>query len=166
MDTLFNIDWQSVFVPEISLLEMILRGTVIYLVLFTMFRISKRDAGEIGIADLLVVVLVADAAQNAMASEYNSLTEGLVLVATIMFWNYSIDWLGYRYPRFGKLIYPQSIVLVKNGHILRRNMRREMLTEDELLSQVRQQGIENISDVKKAYLEGDGKISVIPYKNA
>lgn len=165
MDTLFNIDWRTLFVPEISLLEIMFRGTIIYLVLFTMFRILKRDAGEVGIADLLVVVLVADAAQNAMASVYNSLTEGLVLVATIMFWNFSIDWLGYHYPRFGKLIYPQPIVLIKNGHILRRNMRREMLTEEELLSQVRQQGIENISDVKKAYIEGDGNISVIPYKS-
>lgn len=167
MDNLLDIDWHALFIPEISLLEIILRGTLVYIVLFILFRILKRDAGEIGIADLLVVVLVADAAQNAMASVYNSLTEGIVLVATILFWNFTIDWFGYRYPRFGQLIYPAPIALIKNGRMLRRNMRREMLTDEELISQLRQQGVDDIAQVKKAYIEGDGHISVITYnKNA
>ena len=165
METLLDIDWQALFIPEISLLEMFLRGTIVYLVLFILFRVLNREGGDIGIADLLVVVLVADAAQNAMASVYNSVTEGLVLVTTILFWNFTIDWLGYHYPRFGKLIYPSPITLVKNGRVLRRNMRREMLTDEELMSQLRQQGVENIAEVKKAYIEGDGHISVITNKN-
>lgn len=165
MNTLLDIDWQALFIPEISLLEMFLRGTIIYLVLFVLFRVLKREGGEIGIADLLVVVLVADAAQNAMASVYNSVTEGLVLVTTILFWNFAIDWLGYRYPRFGNWIYPAPVTLVKNGRVIRRNMRREMLTDEELMSQLRQQGVENLADVKKAYLEGDGHMSVITFKS-
>lgn len=165
MDTLLDIDWQALFIPEISLLEMFLRGTIVYLVLFILFRVLNREGGDIGIADLLVVVLVADAAQNAMASTYNSITEGLVLVTTILFWNFTIDWLGYHYPRFGKLIYPSPITLVKNGRVIRRNMRREMLTDEELMSQLRQQGVENLAEVKKAYIEGDGHISVITEKN-
>lgn len=161
---MIDIDWGALFIPEISLLEVFLRGTIVYIVLLILFRVLKRDAGEIGIADLLVVVLVADAAQNAMASVYNSITEGVVLVSTILFWNFAIDWLGYRYPRFGKLIYPPPIALVKDGRMLRRNLRREMLTEEELISQLRQQGVENLADVKKAYIEGDGHISVITFK--
>ena len=165
METLLDIDWQALFIPEISLLEMFLRGTIVYLVLFILFRVLNREGGDIGIADLLVVVLVADAAQNAMASVYNSITEGLVLVTTILFWNFTIDWLGYHYPRFGKLIYPSPITLVKNGRVIRRNMRREMLTDEELMSQLRQQGVENLAEVKKACIEGDGHISVITNKN-
>lgn len=165
METLLDIDWAAIFIPEISLLEIFIRGTIIYIVLFILFRLLNREGGEIGVADLLVVVLVADAAQNAMASVYNSVTEGLVLVITILFWNFSIDWLGYRYPSFGKLVYPSPVALVKNGRVLRRNMRREMLTDEELMSQLREHGVDDLAEVKKAYIEGDGRMSVITYKN-
>jgi hypothetical protein len=57
----------------------------------------KREAGGVGITDMLVIVLLADAAQNAMAGEYKSISDGLVLVSTIIFWSYALDWLGYRY---------------------------------------------------------------------
>lgn len=160
-----DIDWHALLIPELSLLEIFLRGTVMYLAIFVLFRFLKRDAGEIGIADLLVVVLVADAAQNAMASDYHSLTEGLLLVGTIVFWNFSIDWLGYKFPKFGELIYPRPTLLVNNGRMLRHNMRTQMLTDEELMSQLRQQGVENLAEVKKAYIEGDGHISVITDKN-
>jgi len=63
--------------------------------LFFLLRLLRREGGQIGIADVLVVVLVADASQNAMASDYKSITEGIVLVATIAFWDYFLDWLGY-----------------------------------------------------------------------
>jgi hypothetical protein len=88
MDTLSQIDWQSVFRPSLHVGEIILRGTVVYLFLFLLLRLLRRGAGTIGISDLLVVVLIADAAQNAMASEYKSITEGLILVTTIVFRDY------------------------------------------------------------------------------
>jgi uncharacterized membrane protein YcaP (DUF421 family) len=72
--------------PSLHIAEIILRGTIVYLFLFVLLRILRRGAGAIGISDLLVVVLIADAAQNAMASEYKSITEGLILVTTIVFW--------------------------------------------------------------------------------
>jgi uncharacterized membrane protein YcaP (DUF421 family) len=71
---LLRIDWESVFVPSLSLLEIVLRGSLIYLFLFIVLRVLRRGAGTIGISDLLVVVLIADAAQNAMGSEYKSVT--------------------------------------------------------------------------------------------
>ncbi|HEY9197836.1 MAG TPA: DUF421 domain-containing protein, partial [Gammaproteobacteria bacterium] len=93
----FEIDWNSVFVPTLPLGEIFLRGTVVYLFIYFMLRIFRRQAGSIGISDLLVVVLVADAAQNAMGSQYTSITEGVLLVLTIFFWDYLFDWLGDRY---------------------------------------------------------------------
>ena len=77
MHTFPEIDWQSVFIPSLHIGEIVLRGTIVYLFLFILLRLLRRGAGAIGISDLLVVVLIADAAQNAMASEYKSITEGL-----------------------------------------------------------------------------------------
>lgn len=141
---------------------MLLRGTLVYLLLFLFLRFFlKRQTGIIGVADLLVVVLIADAAQNAMGSEYQSVPEGAALVGAIIFWDYALDWLGQRFPSFARLMCPQPLLLIKDGKMLRRNMRQEMITEAELLSQLRQHGVESPDDVKKAYIEGDGSISVI-----
>jgi uncharacterized membrane protein YcaP (DUF421 family) len=161
MGTLLHIDWKAVFVPEVSLLEIVLRGTFVYLLLFFVLRVLRRQAGALGISDLLVVVLIADAAQNAMSSDYKSVTEGAVLVGTIMAWDVSLDWLGYRFPALGRLLRPSPLPLVEDGRPLRRNMRKELVSMDELMSQLREQGVENLSEVKRCYLEGDGHVSVI-----
>lgn len=161
MNALLEIDWKAVFIPSIHLAEIFLRGTIVYLFIFFLLRVLRREAGALGISDLLVVVLIADAAQNAMASEYKSITEGLFLVATIVFWDYALDWLGYRFPKVRRLLHPAPLLLVKDGRMLRRNMRQELITEEELMGLLREQGIENIKEVKKCYLEGDGHISAI-----
>ena len=162
MYALMEIDWRVVFVPSNSVLEIILRGTLTYLALFVLMRVVlKRETGTVSLADLLMVVLIADAAQNAMASEYKSVTEGVVLVSTLIFWNYALDWLGARFPLFGRLVHPPPLKLVEDGRLLRRNMRKEMITEEEMMSHLREQGVEDVSEVKAAYMEGDGRISVI-----
>jgi uncharacterized membrane protein YcaP (DUF421 family) len=162
---LFDIDWQKFFVPSVPLVEIILRGSVIYLLLFSLLRfVLKREAANLSITDLLVVVLIADATQNAMSSEYRSVTEGLVLVLTIVFWSYALDWLGYRFPAFQRFVHPPPLPLVKAGRMIRQNMRREMITEGELMSQLHQHGMEDVSQVKAAYMEGDGNISIIPFE--
>lgn len=162
MDGFFNIDWAAIFLPETPLLEIFLRGSVMYLGLFLLLRvILKREAGTVGITDLLIVVLLADAAQNGMAGSYRSVTDGLLLVATLIFWAYFLNWLGYRFPRFQRLVHPPALLLVENGRMLKRNMRKEFITEDELLSMLREQGVDDVSAVRRAFMEGDGKISVI-----
>lgn len=162
MDAWFNVDWQRLFIPDTPLLEIFIRGTVVYLSLFILLRVVlKRESGGFGIADLLVVVLIADAAQNAMAGEYSSISDGLLLVATIVFWSYFLDWLSYRYPRFQRLITPPALLLVRDGKMIRKNMRKEFITEEELRGMIREQGIDDLSEVEKAYMEGDGMISVI-----
>jgi uncharacterized membrane protein YcaP (DUF421 family) len=110
-------------------------------------------------------VLVADAAQNAMAGDYKSVSDGLVLVSTILGWNLLLDWAGYRFPLIHRLIQPRELCLVQNGKILYRNLRREMLTEDDLRSKLRTQGVEDIGEVRAAYMESDGQISVLRRKD-
>ncbi len=161
MEHVTGIDWHALFVPNTSLAEVILRGTLIYLLLFFLMRFLRREAGQIGIADVLVVVVIADAAQNAMAGPYNSVTEGVVLILTIVAWDYALDWLGANVPAFGRLIHPKPLLLVKDGRMLLRNMRRELITQDELHSRLREEGIEHLHEVKHCYMEGDGKISII-----
>jgi len=159
-----DIDWGQAFLPDTPILEIVVRGTVVYLVLFVLLRIVlKREAGAVGITDLLVIVLIADAAQNAMADDYTSVADGLILVGTIVFWAWALNWLGYRVPRIGRLIHPPALMLIREGRLLRHNLARELITEEELESQLRQQGIEDMRDVKAAYMEGDGRISVIEH---
>ena len=164
MDKLFQVNWNAVFVPTESILEIILRGTLVYLLLFVMLRLMRREAGGLGIADILVIVLVADASQNAMGSEYRSVTEGAILVGTIVFWDYTLDFLGYRFPVLRRFVRPAPLPLVRDGKLMPKNMRQEMITEEELRAQLREQGVEHLSEVKKCFLEGDGRFSVIKTK--
>ena len=121
----------------------------------------RREAGALGISDLLVVVLIADAAQNAMASDYKSITEGIILVSTIVCWDYFLDWLSYRYPLMRRLLRPPPLLLIKDGQVQWRNLKQEMITQEELLEQLREQGVETFKEVQKCYLEANGQVSVI-----
>ena len=159
--TLGMIDWRTMLVPSGSLLELVVRASAMYLLILAGFRLFRREAGSLSVSDLLVVVLIADAAQNGMAGEYKSLTEGAIVVLTIFAWNYLLDWLAYR-SRFAHwLLHPPSLLLIRNGKVLYRNLRSELITKEDLLEQLRQQGVEEIGRVKKCFLESDGKMSVI-----
>jgi uncharacterized membrane protein YcaP (DUF421 family) len=158
-------DWAGLFVPGGSILELLVRGTVLYLALFVMLRLlPRRQLGSLGVSDVLVIVLIADAAQNGLAGEYTSITEGIVLVATILFWDYMIDFIDHRFPGLHLNASPPKL-LVENGRLFKRNMERENMSEDDLMSQLRQHGIEHLRDVKRAYAEGEGHISVIRARN-
>ena len=162
---MLNLDWHSIFVPDIPFLEIILRGSVMYLSLVVLLRIVlKRQTGTLGMTDLLLITLLADASQNAMAGEYKSLPDGIVLVATIIGWNYAFDWLSVKSAWFERLIQPAPLALVKRGKLLRQNMRRELITEAELRGKLREQGVEDVSKVKQANIESDGQISVVEYQ--
>ena len=161
MSATYAIDWHQMFVPTGSLLELVVRGSLMYLLILAGFRIFRRDAGSLSVSDLLVVVLIADAAQNGMAGEYKSLTEGVVIVATIFAWNYLLDWLAYRSRFVYWLLHPPSLPLIRDGQIQFRNLRSQLITKEDLLEQLREQGVESVARVKKCFLEGDGRISVI-----
>ncbi|SCG80452.1 Uncharacterized membrane protein YcaP, DUF421 family [Micromonospora echinaurantiaca] len=156
-------DWGSVFRPDTPLLEIVARGSVMYLSLFVLLRvILKRESGTTGVTNLLVIVLLADAAQNGMADDYRSVTDGVLLVAVIIGWSYLLDVLAYWWPAAARVIRPNSLVLVQDGRILRRNLRREFITDEELHSELREQGIADLSEVREVRMEPDGQFSVIP----
>jgi uncharacterized membrane protein YcaP (DUF421 family) len=156
------IDFGALFASGVDPLEIIVRGSAMYWFLFALFRfVLRRDVGSIGIADLLLLVLIADASQNAMAGGYETITDGFILVATIAGWNYALDWAAFHFPALRRIVEPPALPLVRDGRLLRRNMRRELVTEDELKSKLREQGIERFEQVKVARMESSGEISVI-----
>jgi uncharacterized membrane protein YcaP (DUF421 family) len=100
MASLLDIDWPGIFVPTHSLLEMAVRGTFMYFVIFGLLRfVAKRQIGGTGTTDVLVIVLLAEVAGNGFAAEYKSVVEGTVLVGTILFWSYLIEWAVYHFPQ-------------------------------------------------------------------
>jgi uncharacterized membrane protein YcaP (DUF421 family) len=161
MEWFAGADWEAIFIPTVPLAETFIRGSVIYLFLFFMLRVFRRQAGTISITDLLVIVLIADASQNGMAGDYKAVPDGMALVATLIFWDYLLDWLGYHVPCMEKLLQPPPVPLIRKGRILHRNMRSQLISHEDLMGQLRQQGVEDVTSVKQACLEGDGKISII-----
>ena len=152
----------TLFELTLSPLELVLRGTVMYLGLVLTFRfILRRDVGSLGIPDVLFIVIIADAAQNAMSGEYKSIADGIVLVATLVFWNVALDWLAFRSRAMRRFIEPPSLPVIRDGKWVRRNLKREWITTEEVLSKLHERGIDRISQVKIARLEPDGDIGVI-----
>lgn len=161
-ETFWNIDWHAIFTPTISLGELVIRSTIMYFILFGLLRlVLKRQAGGIGTTDVLVIVLLAEVSGQGFTSNYTSVVEGAVIVATVLFWSYVLEWAGHKFPAVERILRAQTLMLIENGKMLRKNMRAELVTSEELLAQLREQGIEDCRDVKRAYMEADGKISVV-----
>jgi hypothetical protein len=100
---------------------------------------ARRQAGHFGPADLLVIVLIADAAQNGLGKGYSSVTEGLALVLTIVAWEYLLDWMAWRFPATRSYLKPPGLALIRDGRLILQKLRKEMITEDELKSHLREQ---------------------------
>ena len=156
-----HVDWAQLFVPSGSLAELVIRGSIVYLVALSFLRILRRQGSGFNRADLLFITLIADASQNGMAGEYRSITEGLVLIGTIFGWNYLLDWLSYRSALIHRLLEPPPLLVVQHGKVLLRNLRSELISVDDLMEQLREQGVDDLAQVKRCYVEADGKLSVI-----
>ena len=157
-----TVDWAALFGLSVPPLEIVVRGSAMDLFLFLMFRVVvRRRVGAVGMADILVLVIVADAAQNGMSGEYKSVTDGAILVGTILAWDMLIDWLNYRVPALRNWLEAPPLLLVRDGRVLQRNLRHEFVTEDELKAKLRQKGVKDVSEVAEARMESDGEISVI-----
>lgn len=159
---MLQVDWAAVFLPSVPWAEIIVRGSLVYWFIFLLFRVVlRRDTGDLGVADMLLIVLIADAAQNAMSAEYRSFSDGAVLISTLVFWSMLIDYLCFRFPLAARLLEPKALPLIREGRVMHRNLRREFITAEELQGKLREQGVESVAEVKLAMLESGGAISVI-----
>ena len=157
-----DVDFAALFRFGVAPLELFLRGSAIYWFIFLLFRIVlRRDTGSLAMADVLLLVLIADAAQNAMAGGYQSVADGFVLIATIAGWNLLLDWLTFRFEAMRKLLEPRPLLLVRDGRLQQHNLRRQFVSRDELMAKLREHGVQHLSEIKAAYMESGGEISVL-----
>src|SRR5690606_34090527 len=151
----------DIFVLENSLLELLVRGTILYFAFLVIMRfIPRRTTGDVAMMDLVFLLLIVEAAAHGVG-QFSSITDGIVLIVVLIGWNYIMNFLSYRLPVVERLITQSPLPVVRNGEMVRRNMRREFLTEEELMHSLRRQGFDDIKDVKEAYLEGEGDVTAI-----
>ena len=160
--SIFDVDLVTIFSFTVSPLDLVLRGTLMYWFLFVVLRfVLRRDVGSLGISDFLFVVILGDAAQNSMIGSASSATDGMVLIATLVFWSYMLDFMSFKFPLVARFTSAPRMCLVRDGKLQRRNMRRELITDEELNAKIRHEGVDNLADVKRMYLEADGEMSLI-----
>jgi len=155
-------NWAGIFAPEKPLLELIARGSVLYLGILILMRfMPRRSGGELARMDLVLVLLIAEGAAHSFG-DYTSLADGLIVIVVLMVWDYLINVLSFRIRFIERLVSSPPVEIVRNGRMLKRNMRQEYLTEEELMGYLRLEGIEDLADVKTAHVESEGKISIVP----
>lgn len=155
-------DGETVFLPSTSVLELVLRGTVLYLAVFVLMRVAGRhESGELNMADLILVLVISEATSIGIGGEAHSIADSIVVVVTILLWSIALDGASYRWHWASRLVKPAVRPLIVDGVLDLRTARRELLTRSEIDSALRQQGIDDIARVYRAFVEPDGTISVI-----
>lgn len=148
-------------------LELVARGSAMFWFLYALFRfVLRRDVGSIAMADILILVIIADASQNAMAGEYKSVSDGMVLVGTIVGWNVVVDALAFRYAWLRRILEAPMIVLVRNGRMQHKALKEQLMSVAELRAKLRDEGVESVNDVKLAIFESNGDFTVIRRKHS
>ena len=148
-----------------AVVGIILRAVVVYAVVLGMVRLSgKRALGQITPFDVLLIVLLGNAVQNALLGEDTSLGGGLLLAATLISINYGVGWLSTRSRRVETLVEGEPILIARDGKVLDSVLRRELVTPADLDAAMRQQGCLSIDDVALAVLEINGHITIVPKK--
>lgn len=142
------------WLPEISPGEKILRSLIVYFFLLIMFRLlGKREVAQMTVFDLVVLLILSNVVQNAMIGPDNSVTGGLIGATSILIANWFVGRIAYGHPRFAHAVEGVPVLVVHDGQFVEPALRRESISTDELLSNLRSQGIFNLQDVRTAILE-------------
>lgn len=145
-----------------ALLEIAARTAIIYLALLVGLRLAgKREVGQMTPFDLVVLLTISNAVQNAMTGPNTSMTGGLVAAGTLLLINFGVSKLAARNQRVGRMIKGEATILVHRGRLVKEHLSREGISVDELNAALREHGVPSIEDVRLAVLEIDGSISVL-----
>ena len=143
-------------------MDNVLRATAMFFILFLLIRLlGKRELGQMTPFELVVLVVLGDLIQQGVTHNDFSLTGATLAICTFAFWALILSWTTYLFPRAKDLLDGAPRVVVRDGEIVRENLRRDRLTRDEILSEMRLAGIGRMSDVAWAILEPQGKMSFI-----
>lgn len=135
---------------------------VIYLFIIVSIRLfGKKELAQLSVIDLVFILLISNAVQNAMVGTDSSLGGGLAAAASLFIVNYLFKLALFRFPKLSRVLQGNPIMLVYQGKLNMENMKKSKVTVDELLEAVREHGVGNIEDVDLAVLEIDGNISIL-----
>jgi len=148
--------------PEVSIPQLLFRAIAVYLFLVVGLRLAgRREMAQLTTFDLILLLILSNAVQNSINAGDNSLGAGLISALMLLVLNWVVGWAAYRWPAFERLIQGRPMVMITDGKIHFRNLRRERITLEELRSALRKQGIEAVSECRHALLESDGTLTAI-----
>ena len=143
-----------------DLWQVVLRTAIVYILVLAGLRLAgKREMGELASFDFVMILLLANAVQNAMTGPNTSLMGGIVAAATLLVLNFSVSALVHRYPRLRRIILGQRTTLIEQGIPQLDTLEREHIDEDEIMTAAREHDILKVSDIRTAWLEVDGNIT-------
>jgi len=143
-------------------IKIILSSSAVYLFIIIAIRLfGKKELAQLSIIDLVFILLISNAVQNAMVGSDSSLTGGLVAASTLFMINYLFKYLLYRFPKLGNIVQGTELMLIYNGQLNESNLVKARITREEILEAVREHGVAEIRNVDLAVLEIDGNISII-----
>lgn len=153
--------------PGEPIWQIVVRTVAVYAAVLIGLRLmGKRQLGQMNVGDLVVILLIANAVQNAMVGSDVSLTGGVVAAVTLLIVNFGLTQVLDRSPFAERAIEGTPTLLVKDGVFVTPNLRREGLVREEVETAIREHGIADVHGVRVAYLEPDGTVSVIPVEAA
>lgn len=156
---------QEFLIPEISVLEKIVRPLIVYVFLLVAFRVAgKRQLGEMTPFDLIVLLTISNLLQNAMIGADNSLTGGLIGAITILVANYVLAYLTFKFPWLDRLVEGDATLLIDNGKVLWKNLEKELLSENDLRQVLARSGIDfetDLKTLKRVEIDPDGQIAIL-----
>ncbi len=143
--------------------DIVVRVAIVYVALLIGLRLAgKRELGQMTPFDLVVLLLIANAVQNAMVGPDTSVTGGLIAAGVLVAGNYGIAVLRERSPWLRRAVEGSPTLLINNGRFVPEHLRRERLDEEEVMMAIREHGLKDAQDVQTAVLETDGTISIVP----
>ena len=143
-------------------MDLVLRATIVFFFLLVLMRgLRKRTLGELSPLQMIIVIVIGDLVQQGVTQEDYSLTGVLLAVGTFGFWVTALDFVTWRSQRIRRLVEGVPLVIVEDGQPVETALRLEQIPWEEVLEAARQQGIEDVADVKLGVLEVNGRISFI-----
>ena len=143
-------------------LKIALSSSAVYLFIIVAIRLfGKKELAQLSIIDLVFILLISNAVQNAMVGSDSSLMGGLVAASTLFIINFLFKFLLYRFPKLGNMVQGTELLLIYKGQMNKTNMVKARISLEELLEAVREHGVSEIREVDLAVLEIDGNISII-----
>lgn len=147
-------------------MDLVARAAVGFFAIFLVTRVvGRRELSRMEPFDLILLIVTGDLMQQGITQSDYSMTGAMTVIATVALLTVALSYISFKAPRLRPLLDGEPLMLVHDGEIIQRNLRRERITIDELLAGARQQQLASLAQVRYAILETNGAISYISYEN-